>query len=134
VKRAGTPFVILLLLAATACGKPGAAGGNGADDDAVITADGGRPSVEHDPRAMTAIDVATGDLSGFAHYAGGRAWAPQPNRAASSGEPAVPAQETTNAVAAVPGDAGPSAIPLVVPPPTTENSAAPATSSGQTPP
>ncbi len=131
MKRAGAPFVIVLLLAVTACGRQP---GDAADGSSpVTTADNGRPSVAHDPRSMTAIDVATGDLSGLASYAGGRELAPTVYHAAT-GQAAstTPSAEDAGAAAASEGDTGPSAIPVL--PTATENSAAAVPPTGQTPP
>ena len=68
-------FAVLALLAATACNRSGqsvppadsAAGG------ALASTEDLDHQPAHDPHAMTAIDVATGDLSGWASYAGDQA-------------------------------------------------------------
>jgi hypothetical protein len=127
VKSAVAPFVILLLLAVAACGRQhgNGAGAGAAPDDATVISEGyGRSTVDHDPRAMTTIDVATGDLSGLATYAAGRMVAPPAYRAASAGTTtlAMPlAQEVGGSVAAAQN--GADALPSPAAPATTENSA-----------
>ena len=123
MKSVGVPFVILVLLATVACGRQASgSAADGSDDSTVMSEGDGRPSVPHDPRAMTAIDVATGDLSGLANYAGGRVLAPPAYRAATSGQAVSSAQQAEGAIAAAQDGIGPQASPAA--PATTENSAA----------
>jgi hypothetical protein len=127
VKVTRPPFAILILLAAAACSRqPGKSSpGDGLSEDSTVISDGyGRPSVSHDPRAMTSIDVATGDLSGFADYAGGRAIPPPADRAAPSQQAvaALPAQVVEGAVAAAQDGVG--ELTNAAASPTTENTTA----------
>jgi hypothetical protein len=83
---------------------------------------------------MTAIDVATGDLAGFATYAGGRTYAPPPSHtagvpAATAALPSLPVASVAAADEAV-GEQS-SAVPLLTPsPPQASGQAAPPTASG----
>ena len=88
-----------ILLAAAACHRQ--AGNASAADPSAPAADSlaaghGETWAAHDAQAMTSIDVATGDLSGFAGYAGGRAFAPPALQAsaASGASAAAPAMPT----------------------------------------
>ena len=75
MKTTQLAFAALILLAAAGCHRrPGTgSAANALAQGGATEEESGSP---HDPHAMTAIDVATGDLSGFATYAGGRAYAP----------------------------------------------------------
>ncbi len=125
MKIARAPIAILILLVAAACGRQSANSSQAAapsDDSTVIIEGYGRPSVPHDPRAMTAIDVATGDLSGLADYAGGRAVPPQVDRPGQSAVAILPAQAADGSVAAAQDGATQQTSPAT--PATTENTAA----------
>jgi hypothetical protein len=126
VKVARTRFAILILLAAMACNRqPGrSAAGDGTAGEPAIISDGLSASVAHDPRAMTSIDVATGDLAALANYGAGRAMVSHADRAgAAVGQPAVatldPVVVEQLVAAAQPGGHAGSAAPPVA----TENSA-----------
>ena len=74
MKSTKLTVALLIMLAGVACHRqPGNADANAPVQVGATRDDSGSP---HDPHAMTAIDVATGDLAGFATYAGGRTYAP----------------------------------------------------------
>jgi hypothetical protein len=121
LKKVELSLVLLILLAAAACHRqPGnASAANAPTQDATQNEGDSR----HDPHAMTTIDVATGDLSGFANYAGGRAWAPAISHAGTA-----PAATAALPVASVASGDEPvadqsSALPTLAPPPPPASSA-----------
>jgi hypothetical protein len=89
LQRTQLAFAALILLAASGCHRQSgnASAANALAQGSATQADSGSP---HDPHAMTAIDVATGDLAGFATYAGGRTYAPPAGHTAG-----VPVATTT---------------------------------------
>jgi hypothetical protein len=89
LKSTQLAFAVLILLAAAGCHRQAgnASAANALADGGATQENSGPP---HDPHAMTAIDVATGDLAGFASYAGGRTYAPPASHTAG-----VPVATTT---------------------------------------
>src|SRR5258708_34451947 len=73
VKIVRITFVVLVLLAAAACNRTGRSPPDLPTEGALAPSDDSSHQPAHDPRAMTAIDVATGDLSGWGSYAHDRA-------------------------------------------------------------
>ena len=85
MSKIATAFLALLGLLAAGChrqaGQEATTPQNG---QSAMLPDSGDQAGSHDPHAMTAIDVATGDLSGWDDYAGGRAVPPAPRSAAAT--------------------------------------------------
>ena len=136
LKRISLVFAVPVLLAAAACHRqPGNASAAAPIQDATPE-DQDRAS--HDPHAMTAIDAATGDLAGFANYAGGREDAPQASHAsaaaATAALPSVPLASVASGDEQV-GEQS-SAVPAAAPwgVPASGSQAAPSNASAGSPP
>jgi hypothetical protein len=125
LKNVQLTAAMLALLVAAACHRQaGNTATATAPGQASLQDDGGS---SHDPHAMTAIDVATGDIAGFAQYAGGRTYAPPPSHTAGVPAVATAPLPTLPVATVAAGDEQPSALPLIVPPSIPANG-------GQTPP
>jgi hypothetical protein len=103
VKTIRLPLIVTVLLAAAACSRGPATSVATAPGQALATQGDGEATAPHDPHAMTSIDAATGDLSGFANYAGGRAFAPPASHAGAAVAPtaALPTVPLDSATASV---------------------------------